>query len=819
MTCLNPNVIAANEEQEKLAADLTRYQEYLRAECGFIMLDGLPADADVGALKLRLENLFVPLHVIVEPGADSPAPRKRSGRRTTGRRQQFGDLLNAHNRLAILASPGGGKSTLLKRIAIAYSDPERRHLADDRLPDRNWLPIFLRCRELREKARSPFPELLDTVAARSLVSDGASAFRAHLLEALRVGEAVLLVDGLDEITNVGDRAAFVRGLRTFLAVYPHVNIVITSRKSGFRHIAGLLASICIQADLADLSAEDIIKLTISWHREVLGDRPEVIADARKLANTICDNDRIKRLAINPLLLTALLLVKRWVGQLPTKRSVLYGKAVEVLLMTWNVEGHEPIEQDEALPQLCYIAFAMMQSGDQKISRAELIRLLYKAREDLAAELGFARIGVAEFIERIENRSSLLMMSGHDVVDGTLTEFYEFRHLTFQEYLTAKAILEGWYPARADTDTLVSVVEGHFTDEKWREVIPLAAVLAGRKAEPLIQTLVAICCSAGLHRLVTATLAKCLADEVQVPPDTIRSAIRALLLRPEYWIAERALLGSSKYGPLLREEAAAAYFSRQSQRGQLAGVLGETVLLTIEQSSTNPVWDELKALCASGDPVRRCEGALALRASPEFQSEHFKEIVDLLTPLLSSKETAEQIAGCMALHKLGKKRLKKVEAGAPHAVAFGRPTLMKSLLLLWLRNDDPIIRENAARVLCLMPLYPQITSEEIDPLLLEEFTQRVNIWSDLSPDEKIASLIVAFHTRTPWHAAHLLLLSTDLLNASGLYRVTKLRGLVTALGGHAPEANPRPSRRSSIKRLSPQVALPDGTATMSDTLEI
>src|ERR1700722_15160478 len=80
MTCLNPNVIAANEEQEQLAAALTRYQEYLRAECGFIMLDGLPADSDVGALKLRLENLFVPLHVIAEPGADSPAPRKRSGR-------------------------------------------------------------------------------------------------------------------------------------------------------------------------------------------------------------------------------------------------------------------------------------------------------------------------------------------------------------------------------------------------------------------------------------------------------------------------------------------------------------------------------------------------------------------------------------------------------------------------------------------------------------------------------------------------------------------------------------------------------------------
>jgi predicted NACHT family NTPase len=128
------------------------------------------------------------------------------------------------------------------------------------------------------------------------------------------------------------------------------------------------------------------------------------------------------------------------GQLPTKRSVLYGKAVEVLLMTWNVEGHEPIEQDEALPQLCYIAYAMMQSGIQKIIRGELSRLVLGARDDLTEELGFARIKVTDIIERIESRSSLIMLAGHDIVDGTLTEFYEFRHLTFQEYLTAKAIV-------------------------------------------------------------------------------------------------------------------------------------------------------------------------------------------------------------------------------------------------------------------------------------------------------------------------------------------------------------------------------------------
>jgi len=29
------------------------------------------------------------------------------------------------------------------------------------------------------------------------------------------------------------------------------------------------------------------------------------------------------------------------GTLPTRRALLYSKAVEVLLTTWNVEGHEP----------------------------------------------------------------------------------------------------------------------------------------------------------------------------------------------------------------------------------------------------------------------------------------------------------------------------------------------------------------------------------------------------------------------------------------------------------------------------------------------
>jgi len=333
LTCLNPEPLTGSDTDPRVAEDLAAYGQYITSECGYIQLDGLPADSEVGSRRLRLENLFVPLYLDIIVIDDKEQIIER---------QAVGTVLEEHPRLALLAAPGGGKSTLIKRLAVAYADSARREQIADKLPQRNWLPLFFRCRELRSLARGSFAELLEVLSQREPVRQHAAVFRAYVDRALLAGRVLLLVDGLDEISDSGDRAAFVCTLRTALQAYPGIAIVVTSREAGFRHVAAHLTPICTQATLSSFDENDILRLSVAWHKEVVGDTEKVRVTAEQLATAIVKNDRIKRLAVNPLLLTTLLLVKRWVGSLPTRRAVLYGKAVEVLLMTWNTEGHKPI---------------------------------------------------------------------------------------------------------------------------------------------------------------------------------------------------------------------------------------------------------------------------------------------------------------------------------------------------------------------------------------------------------------------------------------------------------------------------------------------
>lgn len=728
-------------------AALQAYRTYLTNECGNIQLDGLPADGDVGSRRLNLENLFVPLFLNINEDKQTEAREADAQFSFDLSRYSVGDVLSKHSRLAILAAPGGGKSTLLKRLAVAYADPARMNQASDGLPQRDWLPLFFRCRELRHLARGSFGELLAALAQHEPVRAFAAEFLALVNRRLLDGQVLLLVDGLDEIANDGDRAAFVCTLRAALTAYPKMALVVTSREAGFRHVAPHLAPLCDRATLSPFDENDIRRLCVAWHREVVNDSEKVRLEAENLAASIVANDRVKRLATNPLLLTTLLLVKRWVGSLPTRRAVLYGKAIEVLLMTWNTEGHDPLPEEEALPQLCYVASSMMLAGIQKISRPRLAACLREAREALPEELGFVRESVEQFIHRVEERSSLLMMSGHDVEDGKLVEFFEFRHLTFQEYLTAQGMVKGWHLDRKDGDTLAGVLEPHFRDVAWREVIPLAAVQGGRESDGLMRCLVEKVRALEWSQITLSEpelrlLATCLADEIPARPDTIKSAVGEIVrLGRLIGLISPAGLFEGKYGGELLTEVRRTVLDAPVSESEGARYLLGSYSWNVAAGGSI---EQILTMLNSPERITRLAGACGGRVARMWSREnrdlirkHARDIGSSLTALLDSELLQEQVCASNALEWLG---------SAQWWPPPDHPDLLGRLFFLWGHGGEKEIRRSACRALISQNLMPREGAGYLASNPQGAIDACLERYEQLTDDEKCMALIVAWYTR-------------------------------------------------------------------------
>jgi hypothetical protein len=522
---------------------LQAYREFLISDCGQMTIEGVRADLDTAQRRFNLERLFVPLDLLaVPPELPENDPQREQKllkwQEKHKEPQGFGQVFGKQRRLALLALPGGGKSLLLKRLAVAYADPSRRVASKDGLPHLGLTPVLIRCREWREHIHRPIPSLL-----QRLPDIAGNTELAGLSEALaplfKKGTALLLVDGLDEIHDDGQRTTFVDNLERFLDEHKQVPIVVTSREAGFSLVAPAIARFCERWRVAPLEPDAIRSLCAHWHQIMTGDSPEARAEAKNVAETMLSSPSLLRLAENPLLLTMLLVVKQGAGRLPPDRVSLYGRAVEVLLDTWNIKGHEPLNAKEAVPQLAFVAFQLMRAGKQTATESELLALIEQAREDVPQIRRYAKGTPYEFLKRVELRSSLLVEAGHQVEGGKTVPFYQFRHLTFQEYLAAVAAFEGHYTGYETTHTVLTPLRDHLTAEEWKEVIPMAAVLAGKKAEPLMAELVEECST--LRRSVeagedfagreewsasmalpapVARLVQCLVEEAQAASETL-----------------------------------------------------------------------------------------------------------------------------------------------------------------------------------------------------------------------------------------------------------------------------------------------------------
>lgn len=343
-------------------------------------IEGVRADMDTAQRRFDLERLFVPLKVLPFPPEipekDPLREQKLAKWQEKNKKPlRFGDVFAKHKHLALLALPGGGKSLLLKRLAVAYADPSRRQASRDKLPALDLTPVIIRCRDWREHIHRPILTLLqhipDITGQPSL-----AGLNDALLPLFREGRILLLVDGLDEIHDDALRTTFVDNLVKFLDDFKRTRSVVTSREAGFSLVAPNLARACKRWRIAPLDEDAITSLCDHWHRLMTGDSPDAQAEARGLSRHLLQSPSLLRLAENPLLLTMLLVVKHGAGRLPPDRVSLYGRAVEVLLDTWNIKGHAPLKSQGGRTTIgihCYRAHAIWQANSDQRRIADSTR--------------------------------------------------------------------------------------------------------------------------------------------------------------------------------------------------------------------------------------------------------------------------------------------------------------------------------------------------------------------------------------------------------------------------------------------------------------
>ena len=556
---------------EKQKEALDRYCEQALKAWDIIDLNNLPEnDVDIATQNLLMRQLYMPLRIRVEKSegvedADAALAkleaqrdtrrRSEAGHTTGGRAAAFnesdesanskagiGELLQITQHLVVLGDPGGGKTTMLRWLATAMllryrNDPALGHLPDvETLPTQTWIPVLIRCRDLGEEdlCRCFSDFLSQHLLKTTLLPDEAQIMRAMILDKIAHNQVLLMVDGLDEITLPHVRVQFCQELERTAARYPALSIIVTSRIVGYRDMPYRMGRNFQHGVISELSRADKDLFAKRWieateQRQTPDERAK---RERELVEALHASDRIERLTGNPMLLTTLALVKRKVGKLPSRRNKLYAEAVAVLL-NWNPVYYEVIDETEAMPQLEYIAFEMCRLGVQRLTDDEILTLLERFRLENPSVRAVRKHTEAEFLALLEARSSILIKAGSIWKKGQAEQAaWEFRHLTFQEYLAARALVDGKYPGRDKTKSLaeqvaplagaVREVESHVFEneavvpESWRETLRL--LVADCKDDDVDDVLAAILTpmegedKAVTQRTRAVLAALCLADE-------------------------------------------------------------------------------------------------------------------------------------------------------------------------------------------------------------------------------------------------------------------------------------------------------------------
>ncbi len=441
------------------------YLAQLREQCDSIDIRGLNVGSGK-ANRFPINQLYIQLKTANKSRGDRSemqvASRDQAGRDSV----DLESILEASAKLVIVGDPGSGKTTFLRKVALAAIEA---FLPD---PDRKPFPILIRISELAEflaqhkkapsEAAAPdcIAEFLGLQSEKFNQQLSYDYFRARL----RSGPAILFLDGLDEAPSGDSRESIVRLFEAATRAFrSSCRFVVTTRPKSYEGTATL--SGFEAAEIEPLEQAAVQLFLTRWCDALF---PNSKSSAKRhlaeLEEALHAVPEIRRMARNPVMLTALAVVHWNEKRLPEQRAELYESVIKWLVRSRkHVEGR-PSEY-RCLALLRRLALAMQEHPKGRLVDAEKAW----AAEQLAGEFpNGGAAAVRAFLDQEEIDSGVI---------GSRGALVRFRHLTFQEYLAAHEISTWDVPDQLK----FLLVKGTLPDKRiylpeWREVVLLLSGL-------------------------------------------------------------------------------------------------------------------------------------------------------------------------------------------------------------------------------------------------------------------------------------------------------------------------------------------------------
>ncbi len=793
-------------------------------------------------VQMKLEEVYFPLHA-ERPPEPTPADRRLLAReveevmarpdlapdrkeelreqlmtRYLGRpevrpteRLPLWEAVREHERLVILGDPGTGKSTLLRYLALRFAKAMQEGLTGLEDLGTVRLPIYVRVAEFAA-ARQEKPELsLDAYLSDHLsleekdIPNLYELCRRYLLE----GRCLVLLDGLDEVIDPGNRVQIGHCIERFVETFSsspssllseeertnlhsrsnaaHTStegrpiigaksssgpraeavtasggnrFIITSRLAGY-HVAPLTDQF-VHCTLRGLKADEIRAFLEHWclaaerakapglSREVVRERIDWKIEGLLWAMEV--NPDLRRLASRPLMLVLLALIYRRGMRLPQRRIELYELAVKTLLRDWQLAQDIPsvalVKESEAVRLLGPLAFWLRAHRDTGlVAEEEVARILRTTLSQEHKGEGAWPVGgdVEELIVWVCQHSGFFM----EHTPG----HYGFVHPTFEEYFAARELV-------AKPNLAAERIRAHLHRPRWDEPILLAIAFIDTDypvfaSELVEQAVLAWGEKAGdlspsphediLHRDLLFA-ARCIVEGIGLDAALRRRVVRELL--HIYFDHE----GQGRY-PLLREQIISTFIQLRTGDAQpdLTGVL----LLALK----DPDW------------TVRVSGARALgnleRVSPGV-------IRGLLTALKSDQQWYVRYYAAEALGNLGPApsetvwglvaALKDESGGVRDAAAEALGKLGKAVqevvwgLMAILKDDDQRVRSSVcwalSRLGCTTPgvVHILLTALGVDDWLVRDSVTRA--LSDLGQVRpEVVGVLLSALDKDNWRVRH------------------------------------------------------------------